>query len=57
MTFKELPKTDPLEKTVYRQINDDGSSNYSCVSEDPVFQEWLAEGNEPLPADEPQETP
>lgn len=29
----------------------DGEIKGSCLESDPTFQEWLAEGNEPLPAD------
>lgn len=56
MIFKELPRTNDNDEKIYARINDDGTSNYSCVLEDPLFQEWLAEGNEPLPADEPQQS-
>ena len=38
---------------IYVRIDDDGEIRHSCTSRDPVLIEWLAEGNEPLPADEP----
>ena len=31
---------------------EDGEVKASCLESDPSFQKWLAEGNEPLPADE-----
>tara|TARA_R110000765_G_scaffold400976_1_gene496232 strand:+ start:1035 stop:1190 length:156 start_codon:yes stop_codon:yes gene_type:complete len=30
---------------------EDGKIKSSCLESDPEYQEWLAEGNEPLPAD------
>ena len=51
MTYKKLHLNE-FGHQIYAKINDDGTSNYSCIEEDPVFQKWLAEGNEPEPADE-----
>lgn len=56
MIFKKLPRINDFDEQIYARINADGISNYSCIEEDPILQEWLAEGNEPLPPDEP-ETP
>jgi hypothetical protein len=55
MTYKKLHLNE-FGHQIYAKINDDGTSNYSCIEEDPVFQKWLAEGNEPLPPDEPETT-
>ena len=40
-------------QTIYARIDDDGVIRSSCTADHPPFQEWLAEGNEPLPADDP----
>lgn len=45
--------TDINGNTIYAQISDDGAICLTCGADYPAFQEWLAEGNEPLPADEP----
>ena len=42
-------------KTIYAKIDDDGLCRLTCVEKYPEFQVWIAEGNEPLPADEPSE--
>jgi len=39
-------------KTIYARIDDNGLCRLTCVAEYPEFQAWLAEGNEPMPADE-----
>lgn len=56
MTFKELPKIREDEAQVYLRVDEDGEIRFTCTAEDPVFQAWVAEGNEPLPAEnqEPQ---
>jgi len=36
---------------VYAKVDEDGVSRSSCSEENLEFQEWLAEGNTPLPAD------
>jgi hypothetical protein len=46
-----LPKKES-EPQVYACIDDDGLCRLTCIAEYPPFQAWLAEGNEPLPADE-----
>jgi len=50
MIFKMLPVVEG-EPQVYARIDDDGKCRLTCIAEHPEFQEWLAEGNEPLPPD------
>ena len=38
-------------RKIYRRVDDDGISRVSCVENSRRFQAWLAEGNEPLPAE------
>jgi hypothetical protein len=52
MNFKIL-RTNEDGVTIYARIEDDGKCRLTCTDEYPEFQEWIAEGNEPLPADEP----
>lgn len=52
MNYKTLPKTNEVSSQIYARIDDDGLIRVTCVAEDPEFQAWLNEGNEPLPADE-----
>ena len=47
MNYQIIAINDGVE--VYAQIDDDGVSRLSCSAEYPPFQEWLAEGNTPLP--------
>ena len=54
MIYKILPKLEH-EQQIYARIDDDGVSRLSCSEEYPEFKQWLAEGNTPLPADEPSE--
>ena len=51
MNYKRLPTRVPGEPTIYARIDDDGKCRLTCTEDHPPFQEWLAEGNEPLPAD------
>jgi hypothetical protein len=51
MIYRELYKT-LSGSTIYAQIDDDGLCRLTCTEDYPEFQAWLAEGNEPLPADE-----
>ncbi len=37
---------------IYARIDDDGKCRLTCTEEYPEFKEWIAEGNEPEPADE-----
>jgi len=55
MTYKILQKTNSGSPQIYARIDDDGISRLSCSEEYPEFKQWLAEGNTPLPADEPSE--
>ena len=52
MNYKILHTT-LTGKTIYARIDDDGLIRLTCNEDHPPFQEWLAEGNEPLPADDP----
>jgi hypothetical protein len=51
MTYKILG-TNFLGDTIYARVDDDGVIRVTCSADHPPFQEWLAEGNEPLPADD-----
>jgi len=51
MNYKVIDTTEGGEP-IYARIDDDGVIRVTCSANHPPFQEWLAEGNEPLPADE-----
>ena len=51
MIYKIL-KTNEDGVTIYARIDDDGKCRLTCTEDHPPFQEWLAEGNEPEPADQ-----
>jgi hypothetical protein len=51
MNYKLL-STNEEGKSFYARIDDDGIIRVSCGEDHPPFQEWLEEGNTPLPADE-----
>jgi hypothetical protein len=51
MIFKMLPLIDG-QPQIYARIDDDGLCRLTCTEDYPEFKAWLAEGNEPLPADE-----
>jgi len=53
MIFKCLPTIEG-EPQIYARIDDDGLCRLTCTADYPEFQAWLAEGNEPLPAEEQQ---
>ena len=55
MNYKMLTKDHENDPQIYARIDDDGKCRLTCSAENAEFQEWLAEGNEPLPADEPAE--
>lgn len=43
--------TNDSGEIIYARIDDDGLIRLTCNSDHPPFQEWLAAGNTPLPAD------
>ena len=51
MTYKVF-NTNSAGETIYARVDDDGVIRVTCNANHPPFQEWLAEGNEPLPADD-----
>jgi hypothetical protein len=53
MIFKCLSFVDG-ESQIYARIDDDGKCRLTCTEDYPEFKAWLAEGNQPLPADEEQ---
>ena len=52
MTYKKLAKSFEEDEQIYARIDDDGICRLTCTAQYQPFQEWLAEGNEPLPADD-----
>ena len=52
MIYKLLPKISPDSQQILARIDDDGLCRVTCTEENPEFMAWVAEGNEPLPADE-----
>jgi len=51
MIYKMLPLIEGQQQ-IYARVDDDGLCRLTCIEEYPPFQEWLAEGNTPEPADE-----
>jgi hypothetical protein len=51
MIFKMLSASGG-EQQIYARIDDDGLCRLTCTDDYPELQAWLAEGNEPLPADD-----
>ena len=51
MIFKLLSKQEGQPQIIAR-IDDDGLCRLTCTEDYPEFKAWLAEGNEPLPAEE-----
>jgi hypothetical protein len=51
MIYKMLPKRNSDDPQIYARIDDDGLCRLTCTEDHPPFQEWVAEGNEPLPPD------
>jgi hypothetical protein len=54
MIFKMLPAVEG-EPQIYARIDDDGKCRLTCTADYPEFVAWLAEGNEVLPPDKPQQ--
>jgi len=52
MIFKMLTRQEG-EPQIYARIDDDGKCRLTCTADYPEFVAWLAEGNVPLPPDEP----
>lgn len=50
MIYK-IHSTDINGNTIYARVDEDGLIRLTCSAEYPEFQDWIAEGNEPLPAD------
>jgi hypothetical protein len=50
MIFKCLPLIEG-QPQIYARIDGDGICRITCIENYPEFQQWLAEGNTPLPAD------
>ena len=52
MIYKMLPKAHPEDEQIYARIDDDGLCRLTCTEDYPEFKAWLAESNQPLPAEE-----
>jgi len=52
MIYKMLTKLNPEDTQIFARIDDDGKCCLTCTADYPEFQEWLEEGNTPIPADE-----
>ena len=52
MIYKMMPKLNPEDAQIYARIDGDGLCRLTCTEDHLPFQEWVAEGNEPEPADE-----
>ena len=52
MIYKLLPMVQG-ESQVLARIDDDGKCRLTCTEQDEAYLAWMAEGNEPLPADAP----
>ena len=50
MTYKLL-KLNSEGEQIYGKVDADGLVRINCCASNPDLQEWLAEGNEPLPAE------
>jgi len=51
MIYKKLQKIAPHQPQIYARVDDDGLVRVTCNATNQEYLEWLAEGNEPLPAD------
>jgi hypothetical protein len=52
MIYKMLTKSNPNDPQIYARIDDDGVCRLTCTEDHPPFRAWLAQGNQPEPADE-----
>ena len=52
MIYKMLPLVQG-QKQIYARIDDDGKCRLTCTADYPELKDWLAAGNTPQPADEP----
>lgn len=52
MIYKMLSKVNEKEQQIYARIDDDGLCRLTCTEDYQEFQEWIKQGNTPLPADE-----
>jgi hypothetical protein len=52
MNYKMLTKDHEKDPQIYAKIDDDGLVRVTCNGTNQEYLAWLAEGNEPLPADE-----
>ena len=50
--YKKLNKISESGSQVYARIDDDGLCRLTCTEDYPAFQDWIKQGNTPLPADE-----
>ena len=46
-----LPKQNGMPQ-IYARIDNDGLCRLTCTEDYPEFQEWIKQGNTPIPADE-----
>jgi hypothetical protein len=53
MNYKMLSKHHENDPQIYARVDDDGLIRVTCIEGNPEFQAWLAEGNTPLPPDQP----
>jgi len=53
MNYIKLSKASEDDVQIYARIDDDGKCRLTCVENHPEFIQWVAEGNEPLPAETP----
>ena len=50
--YKIIPLLPAFTQQTYWRIEANGDIHTSVTEDDPEFQAWLAEGNEPLPPDQ-----
>ena len=55
MIFKILT-TNEGGQTISARIDDDGKCRLTCTADYHELQAWLAEGNAPAPADQPEQS-